>query len=162
MKLLNINKEEGKEGGDRLSCSSSRLTINDFINDGPESPGLISNVSNEAFRGISTWQGENYRGTNIRISSKIFSQARNFRMNQIYTYEENTDYHYYNTFKCCTMFIEKMMEDGLDKVESTKEMANYIPLEDEMFQEYGKEKKREKQRLIYYSQDYDYSNNELQ
>ena len=60
------------------------------------------------------------------------------------------------------MFIEKMMEDGLDKVESTKEMANYIPLEEEMFQEYGKEKKREKQRLIYYSQDYDYSNNELQ
>ena len=37
-----------------------------------------------------------------------------------------------------------MMEDGLDKVEPTKEMASFIPLEEEMFHEYGKEKKREK------------------
>ena len=79
MNLLNINKEEGKEGDD--DCLS-RLTINDFINDGPESPGLKSNVSSEeAIRGVSKWSGENYRGTNIRISSKIFSAARNFRMN---------------------------------------------------------------------------------
>ena len=142
MDLLSINKEEDKEGDDALT----RLTINDFINDGPEAGMRDASKAStdDRIRGVSQWQGKTFRGTNQRISSKIFSAARNFRMNQIYTYEENIVYDFYNTFKYQTMFIEKMMEDGLDKVQSTSEMANFIPLEDEMFHEYGKEKKREK------------------
>ena len=106
MEFLNINKEEGKEGDDNL-C---RLTINDFINDGPDpetrNVSKASNLSEEdRIRGVSQWQGKTFRGTNARISSKIFSAARNFRMNQIYKYEENTDYHFHNTFKYQTIFI---------------------------------------------------------
>ena len=128
--------------------SPSRLTINDFINDGPE--GRDVSIDDQ-IRGVSKWQGDTHRGTNMRISSKIFSQARNFRMNQIYTYEDHTDYHFYNTFKYQTIFIEKMMEEGLDKLKLAEEMLRFIPEEAEMFHHYGKEKNRQKQRLLYYS-----------
>ena len=134
------------EGGD----TPSRLTINDFINDSPDSRDVSID---DQIRGVSRWQGDTHRGTNIRISSKIFSQARNFRMNQIYTYEEHTDYHFYNSFKYQTIFIEKMMEEGLNKLKNTtlaSDMLRFIPEEDEMFHHYGKDNKQ-KQRLVFYS-----------
>ena len=130
------------------SDAPSRLTINDFINDGPD--GRDVSIDDQ-IRGISKWKGDTHRGTNIRISSKIFSQARNFRMNQIYKYEENTNYDFYNSFKYQTIFIEKMMEEGLDKLKNANDMLRFIPEEDEMFHHYGKDKNKQKQRLIFYS-----------
>jgi hypothetical protein len=125
----------------------SRLTINDFINDAPDGRDISID---DKIRGISNWKGDTHRGTNIRISSKIFSQARNFRMNQIYKYEENTNYHFYNSFNYQTIFIEKMMEEGTEKLKNTDEMLRFIPEDEEMFHHYGKDNKQ-KQRLIYYS-----------
>ena len=62
----------------------SRLTINDFINSGPgnTAPNTRENSSAaEQSPGLGLFRGISTAGSKARISSKIFSAARNFRMN---------------------------------------------------------------------------------
>ena len=54
-------------------------------------------------------------------------------MNQLYKYEDIENFDFYNSFKYQTIFISKMMEEGIQEVSSTDEMHNFIPDENEMF-----------------------------
>ena len=100
-----------------------RLTLSNF-NDGIADTG---NGGRAPDMEVSQWRGNTQAGTNVRIPSKIFSQARNFRMNQIYKYDENFEWNFDNTFEYKTKFIRAMMEDGVENILPTDMMLRFIP-----------------------------------
>ena len=79
-------------------------------------------------------------------------------MNQIYKYDENFEWNFDNTFEYKTKFIRAMMEDGVENILPTDMMLRFIPQPEDLIYESG----ATKQRLMFYSQDYDFENNELQ
>ena len=131
-----------------------RLTLSNF-NDGIADTG---NGGRAPDMEVSQWRGNTQAGNNVRISSKIFSQARNFRMNQIYKYDENFEWNFDNTFEYKTKFILAMMEDGVEDILPADTMLRFIPEPEDLIYVSG----ATTQRLVYYSQDYDFENNELQ
>ena len=78
-------------------------------------------------------------------------------MNQIYKYDENFEWNFSNSFEYKTKFIKAMMEEGVDKILPNDIMLRFVPEPEELMYNSG----TTKQRLIFYSQDFDFENNEL-
>ena len=78
-------------------------------------------------------------------------------MNQVYKYTKNKAWDYDNMFEFETKELEQLMEKGINHIIPTNTMFIYVPIDTEM-----KLPGSESQRLVYYSQQYDYENTELQ
>lgn len=57
-----------------------------------------------------------------RFSSKVFSAARNFRMDKIFKYEEYKMWHYDNAFEFESKEIENLIEENINNQLPSKYM----------------------------------------
>lgn len=67
-----------------------------------------------------------------RFSSKVFSAARNFRMDQMFKYEEYKMWHYDNIIEFESKEIENLIEESINDQLPAEFMFRFIPFEDEM------------------------------
>ena len=67
-----------------------------------------------------------------RFSSKIFSAARNFRMDKMFTYEEYKMWHYGNAFDFESKEVEDRIEENINKQLPLEFMFSFVPVEEEM------------------------------
>lgn len=141
------------DGGTRMTVVQRQTTTN-FVNQRQETQIRDSMVSD--FSEDPEDFDEDGEGRNSRHSSKVFSKARNFRMNQVYKYTKNKAWDYDNMFEFETKEFEQLMEKGINNIIPTNTMFIYVPIDTEM-----KLPGSESQRLVYYSQQYDYENTEL-